>query len=472
MPDVTELLDELAGLPERPPAAPRPVTEIRHAARRRRTRRRLQRTGFAATVLAVVALAGVALLRHGDEGGPDVDTGPVAPVTHPEGTTGTTGMTGMTGTTVTDDATARATGSRGMSISPSEGFDDGQRVTLAFEMDPGGRVQIMQCAAERLDYVDASDHSPEADGWCGSVFELRGPAGLPDLTFLVSRYQPTRRAGLVDCATAPGRCLLVARVEPQPWDRTQYLVYDRYTPLVFRDDLGPLPEPNAELVDADGPIEDGQVVRVEGEGFARRSGVQVAQCNAPVEELVTAGDDEVTDRCDVRREVWTETDEGGAVAVDLRIFHDIGIADPTALDASWQPCTPCSLLVRGTATRNVALPLDLVPTDDPIRPAMHVTPAPPYRLDQQVRVEGSGFQVRTDVAIGTCASPLGNPPSCAYPDQAFTTTDGQGAFAIAAYPLDTSVAGLAVCDTATPCVLSWERDGVLVGSEVPLDLSG
>jgi hypothetical protein len=477
MPDVAELLSELDGLSERPPAAPRPVAEIRQRARRRR-HRRLQRTGLAAG-LVVVAVVGALVLRSDDGDGPDVDTGPVSPPSDPDAVPPTT----------VDDGVVRVLEGRGLTLDPADDLDDGDQVTLTLTTDPGGRLEVTQCAAEVVDYVGSLD--PAAGAWCGSVFHLRDTAGATDMAFAVARRLETA-TGTVDCAEAAGRCVLVARpllsspsggsadaqagAAQARGDRLAAI--GRYAPLLFRDGLPPLPAPEVRLSDVEGPVEDGQVVEIEARRFGRGTDLLVAQCTGPAEDLASAGETTIAERCDGVRFARLRTDGAGEVVADVQIFHDIGLFDPngSARVPTWTPCTACSLVVRGgVAPENWVVPLDLAATDEPIRPVLRVSPSGPHAVGDEVRVEGSGFQIRTDVGVGLCAATVapGEPPACSYSRTAFPTTDDQGAFVIDSYPLSALATAAARCgDGPGACVLHWQRDGVPVVADLPLDPSG
>ena len=478
MPDVAELLSELDGLSERPPAAPRPVAEIRRRARRRRHRRRLQRTGLAAG-LVVVAVVGALVLRSDDGDGPDVDTGPVSPPSDPDAVPPTT----------VDDGVVRVLEGRGLTLDPADDLDDGDDVTLTLTNDPGGRIEVTQCAAEVADYVGSLD--PSAGAWCGSVFYLRDTPGATDMAFAVARRLETAN-GTVDCAVAAGRCVLVARpllsspsgasadaqagAAQAGGDRLAAI--GRYAPLLFRDGLPSLLEPSAQLSNVEGPIEDGRVVQFEARRFGRGTDLLVAQCIGPPEDLASAGESTIAERCDGVRFARLRTDGSGDVVADVRVFHDIGLFDPNGSTRvpTWTPCTPCSLVVRGgVAPENWVVPFDLLPTDDPIRPALRVKPPGPHAVGDELRIEGSGFQIRTDVGVGLCTTTVaaGEPPACSYGRTAFPTTDDEGAFAIDSYPLSALSTAAARCDDGPgACVLHWQRDGVPVVPDLPLDVVG
>lgn len=465
-PDVAQLLDELAELPERPPASPRPVAEIHRRAHGRRRRRRARRTALTAAVLAVAGIVGVLGAPHTGGSREDVDLGPVAPPEDPSA---------APPTTVDEDGTVRVLESRGLAVDPSDDLADGQRVVLALNSDPGGPVEVTQCLAEVVEHTGSVD--PSAGRWCGSTFYLRDAAGVPDMGFEVSRWMG--RGATVDCADAPGRCVLVARsttpsrpgVGATGEARAAGAVARRYAPLAFRDDLPAPPLPEAGLVGVDGPIEDGRIVRLEASGLGPGAEVSVAQCTGPAEDLV-AGGRGLGERCDGVRPARVRAGEAGAVTADVRIFHDVGLVDPTgmATEPTWTPCSPCSLVVSGDGPGLVVLPLELVPADDPIRPAMAVSPAGPHRVGDALRIEGSGFQVATDAEIGLCATttPPGEAPTCSY---SFVTADAGGAFVIEGYSLGTLEAGLARCgDGPGSCMLSWQVDGKPLGADVPLDV--
>jgi hypothetical protein len=148
-------------------------------------------------------------------------------------------------------------------------------------------------------------------------------------------FEVERRVQGVDCAAVPGR-----------WSsgtaegRAAAAVARRYAPLVFCDDLPPLPTPTAELGGADGPIEDGGVVELQARGFGRATDLLVAQCTGPSGQLAA-----------------TTSDAAGAFVVDDLVLSAVAIGAghcgdrPGACTLSWQ---------RTGWPIGVDLPLDVV----------------------------------------------------------------------------------------------------------------
>lgn len=461
MPDVTELLERLA---EQPPSTPLPVDEIRARARHRRQRHRRRvasASGLGVVMVVALAVAGVRVL---DRSAPEVGTG-------------------GSGVEPAPEAPTLVESRGGLALTPAGGLDDGDPVALSLDPDPGGEVVATQCAAEVLDFTDEgrdetagsrSRQQPREPArllptdFCGSTFYLRSPAGRPDLTMEVSRLQRTP-SGEVDCASAPGRCVVMVGDGP---------VGDRFAPLVFAEDLAPVPPPTLELEGVDGPVEDGQLVRVVGRDFSRSRGdeVEVMQCIGEAGDTfddspVGRGGDDPLARCDLARTVTAPLAPDGTFTTEVRVFREIVTYESVAAqpDAPWAACEPCVLVAGDTP-----LPIEVVGSGEPIRPTLEITPGGSHRPGQRVQVEGAGFQPGQEVGISWC--PAGSWEACQFPDEGFTATGEDGRFTVDGYPLPAADQSLGGTCTSQPgaCVLAWapSADGAPPTVTIPLDLSG
>jgi len=135
---------------------------------------------------------------------------------------------------------------------------------------------------------------------------------------------------------------------------------------------------------AGGTLEDGTGIRIEANGFTPGTTVRIALCD-PVD----------CDRSPRVRAV--DVGAEGRFAVDFRVFLEIlhvpgPSSAPGRRTAEWASCRPCRLEV-GDHLDRVSLPLDLAPTDDPVRPQVTFEGGDgPLAPGSTVRVSGTGFQ--------------------------------------------------------------------------------
>lgn len=363
MPEITQLLE---GLADRPPCPPTPVSVIRTRARQRRQAR--QRRTFAAVgvgLMAVIVAAGAVVVRLDRDANVSITQTTVPP------------------------------GAGGLTLTPSTGLRDGDSVTLALDPAPDGEAIAVQCAAGVIDAT-----AQDAPGWCGPEIRLQVTDGPTDRTIVVNRLQRTPD-GPIDCADAPGACVVMVTGAGT--------TSRRYAPLTFAD-AGPLPTPSLQLagVDVDGPIEDGRRVRVEADGLPAGVEVRLRQC--------VAFPDDHDRMCDVGRGLRTHTDTTGFVGVGIRLFHDI-----ENVEGDWVACEPCFLELTAPPADPILLAVELAATATPIHPELRSRPG------EELTIEGSGFQVDSEVKLAICAT--AQVDVCQSPDGGLST-DASGEFGL------------------------------------------
>lgn len=399
MDDVT---DRITALAAHPPAAPRPVAEVRDAARRRHRRHRVVVAGAGFVTVALVG-GFVAVAADGSSPSQLLRT-----IDEPATTT-----------------SVDPSGFKGkLAVSPSTGLRDGQRVQVTIPDVPKGTTVVFDtCASSGVSHTDTTS---ECSG------SIQGPTAIDGPTL---NYTARRSFALdgkrIDCAEPASPCILVAEFTAQV--DGQNIGQGRYfAPLDFA--AAPaFPTPTL-VVEPNGLLLDGDPVTATGRGFAPREEVLIRLCGsntAPTQLL-----------CDGARGRNVTTDDAGSFSVRFLAYRDI-------LTETWVPCTtpvprsgngPCTLEASGfrsgSATARVLLtPLNARVPD--VRPAVEITTPGPHHLGQVVALRGSGFQPGGDVQVGNCAAPVENQPSaCSFPDSGFNIEVGDdGTFTIPAFPL-------------------------------------
>lgn len=467
MPDV---LETLGTLPSHPPAPPVAADEIRRRAGRRSLRRR-RRRAIAAIAAVSLGLVTVAAVNRAGDDRPKVTAGPpttVRPAAEPP-------------MTINAEGQVLLTEPFGMEITPAIGLGETDRVDIRLDPDPGGELIVVQCAAEVVE-ISASGPAGTELGVCSAVLQyLRGTADpigrRPDSTDLwldVDRRLGTADLGVIDCASAPGRCVVAVR--PSGTTGAASGDDDRFAPLAFNSELGPLPTPTLTYDGGEPPFEDGQVVTLHGEDFAPEDDVYIRQCVA-TGQPATSEDTGVGDCDGDFRAVVTRTDADGRFSIDLLVYRDIGVGEYQER-VSWIPCEPCALVVTGARSGTALAALELVPSDTPIHPSIRLVPEGPYRPGQRVRVEGSGFQASGDpgaeIHVAWCLTGA-DIADCVYPTEGMTPQVGSdGRFVIDAFPLPDSLSGMTCAPRPGFCAVAWHpsAEGAPMGQTIPLDLSG
>jgi hypothetical protein len=327
--------------------------------RRLRARRRLT-AAIGGAIAVASALVAVLALISGPR--PDEDTIVIEP---------TPLQIQVATSTIPPAPEAPVAGMQGLEATPTEGLRDGDTVTLRFPT-PIGSAMLLTCAAEAVDY--AGDNV-QALARCGDPWLQVEPTA--EATVTVQSVIRTE-AGIVDCSSAPGRCIVVASAGPSDF---------RYAPLSF----APLP-PDEEASEAArivvagvyDSLGDGDTVRIGGYGFQPGQALTIAQCRDHAD-------------CDAGgRDLRVLADEDGRFETDFTVFHDIGRLTPIAggdwRRLEWSACSPCLLRVWSDR-QDFALPIGLADDDHPIRPRIEIDDDNgPFAPGEKVRIEGSGFQ--------------------------------------------------------------------------------
>ena len=370
------LEDRLADMATHPPVAPTPVTEIQGRARRRVRRRRV--VACSAVMLAVAAAAlGVGVVVSSSDPGEDVyaDGGP---------STSTSSLPSTSSPSTSGAVPAEP----GLTLTPASGYIEGSVVEMALTEPATGDALVAQCASEVL------DEGADLAEWCVAIEEAQADDLLP--------YSLTRGLSvggkLVDCATSAGRCVLAVRLGGP--DGTDL----RSAPLAFDPDLGALTGPEVTVDGDEGTVGDGDTLLVTLEGVATGEWIVIHQCRtAPPAHLA----DTTGSQCDYVRSRTIDVQDGPETQLTFTAFHDLYLNDapePGGVDPGWVPCAPCELQVftAGSTGPVARLPLEMEPTDAPIRPTIALDPATDHVPGGTVAVSVAGLQPSTRATIGWC----------------------------------------------------------------------
>jgi hypothetical protein len=191
--------------------------------------------------------------------------------------------------------------------------------------------------------------------------------------------------GRVDCAEAPGRCVLAVA--------DGSVAGLRYAPLAMAEGLGEDTQ-QVRVYGAGEPLQDGDDIHIEAEGFPAWATVRIELCTPEV--------------CDQSmRGVTMSADWQGRLELDFRVFHEFQhtVSDGASIpQVEWVACTDCRLDV-GDGVARLSLPIEIVPPDEPIRPQVAVEGIDgPLAPGSTVRVTGEGFQpgVAAGLTVGWC----------------------------------------------------------------------
>lgn len=364
------------------------------SAHRNRPRRRLPLLAAAAAVLAVVAVS-TAVVGAGDDGADDdevsieVDPDPDA---DPDGT--------PLQLLAPDDG--RQSLDLPVSVDPAVDLADGQTVQVSGSgFEPGESVGVVQCTADAREPVyagvDACRTSPFTQLTADANGDVRGE-------FTVSRTLTVPFSGTVDCAAAPGTCL-VGVGALSDYDRSGGMVLD------FAAAEGAVAPPAVELSRST-ELGDGEVVHISGRGFTGE-GVQLSVCATSPAVCWSTGTQVLTGPAVVtsaEEPLALAVAEDGTVDGEVAVWRFLPGGEPgTYVDCA---VSACSLRFSG-ALAPPPVALGFAGTEDPpVAPVVQVAPAEGLRAGDLVEITGSGF-AGSAVVLSFCAS---QPVGAASPD--------------------------------------------------------
>lgn len=423
---MAELEGTLSRLRDHPPAPPRPVAAVAaHGARIRARRQR--RLGVAlAGLLVTIGLVAVA------DRSPRPTRVDTVERLHPAHTT-TSGSPGAVQPKLV--------------VEPALGLVDGQTVRLRFVgAGRGTSAQVSICPREA---VQAEKPESLCDTAIGGGNLDEEPGGI---AYKVHRIVVNGDAR-TDCASAPARCVIGARLTPSGGDVFGFISFRGQSTV---------PKPDVLVQGVVDPAVDGAYVAVEGSAFIPGDDVYIAVCRR--------GDLPDVEACDLPRARNRTAGRDGRAITYLRLYREI------LTNSGWHTCTDdCELQLRGHRSGTARATLRFTGSTPGIRPKVRITTPGPYRPGQRVTLQGAGFQ-RDDrrVQVERCALPTTSKArGCDFPlaDMAIRTKP-DGSFTVKNYPLPSS--SDPSC-TARPgaCQLTWHPgEGTPDVFSVPLDLSG
>lgn len=327
-----------------------------------------------------------------------------------------------------------------VAITPVEGLRDGDVVTASSPgFQPGEQVGIVQCARE------AGGDTPEQRGGVdgcniGTVeYAEADSSGLATGLFTVRRTVTTPLTGTVDCAAEADRCIVAMGAIND---------YDRSGGMGFTIAGGgePIEVPTLSVSPAEG-LQDADVVRVEGEGYAPRSIVNLSICSKDPATCWTTGAEIQIEGDGAEGAQWFNYDEDGSGGTFIglqaddqgRLGGDVpvwrflpGEAPGTYVDCA---LSECSLRVStDTGTAPPPARLGFAPGGEgPIPPAVAVDPANNLAPGDTVVVRGAGFAPDLNFYVSLCVSPADRPEelfNCFGGGNGEDRTDGAGTFAV------------------------------------------
>jgi hypothetical protein len=427
---MAELEESLSRLRDHPPNPPRPLADV--AARGARIRARRQRTlAVALTGFVVMATIGVVAVADRSPRRTRVDT---VQRPHP-------------GRTTTSGTSPGAVQPK-LVVTPAIDLVDGQTVKLRFfGAGRGTSAQVSICPKEAV-RADKPESLCDTSIGGGNLDEEPGGISYKVRRVVVNGDVRT------DCASAPGRCVIGARLAPSGGDVFGF--------VDFRGSQAPPPKPKVLVRGTVDPAVDGVYVAVEGSSFLAGDDVSVAVCRR--------GDLPQGDACDLPRSRNLTADRVGRALTYLRLYREI------LTNRGWHTCTDdCELRLIGHRSGTASASLRFTGNTPGIRPIVRITTRGPYRPGQRVTLEGTGFQ-RDDrrVQVERCALPTDSKTrgcDLPLPDMAIRT-DANGSFTVKNYPLPSS-SDLSCTAHPGTCHLTWHPgEGTPDVFSVPLDLSG
>jgi hypothetical protein len=294
-----------------------------------------------------------------------------------------------------------------VSVSPDTGLVDHQQVAVvASGFIPGEFVQISQCGA--------TDTEVCQNGQFG------GGGGQADPNGTVVFGLPVRRAVLVDgnrldCASAAGACVVIARASGGPTGSA---------PLAF-DGSVPLPPLPTVTVTPSTGLADRQIVTVTGKDFSPSGFVVLTQCEKGA-QLNNGGCSSSTYRA-------VNADSHGAFSVTMLLRRTIDTYDPQTgeesdLDCATAPGTcEVNALDELDFTLTANTPLDFDPNAPPLPgPAGTATPSTGLVDGQSVDVTAEGMPPGAGIFVVQCKAGANDANNCDLSNLQSVTADDAG----------------------------------------------
>jgi len=295
----------------------------------------------------------------------------------------------------------------------------------------------VQCARE------AGGETPDQRGGVDGcnvgtvVYAEADSTGVATGLFPVRRTVTTPLTGTVDCAAEADRCIVAMGAIDD---------YDRSGGFGFTIAGGgePIDVPTLTVTPAEG-LEDGAIVRVEGDGYQPRSIVSLQVCAKDPAACWTTGVDLEIDGEDAREYGLGDMSESGtmgfvglAVDADGRLSGDVPVWRflPGGTPGTYVDCavSACSLRVSSDGASAPPAPLGFTPGGEgPVPPAVAVDPANNLAPGDTVVIRGAGFGPAQGFFASLCVGPADRPEesfNCFGGGDRETRADDAGTFAI------------------------------------------
>jgi hypothetical protein len=244
-------------------------------------------------------------------------------------------------------------------------------------------------------------------------------AGGFRVTYTVRRVIRTSN-GIIDCAEAPGPCVMAVAILPSGTVASVELTFDP---------AGPSPSSGQVTASPTGNLRDDQPVTLRGKGFRPGDAVGISQCavGEPVDDTACPN---------ASATVAVFADETGTFTATFPAQRLVFRSDvPTG---GFNDCIDlsggCELRVGTLRSAPIRLPIDFDLTEPrPAEPSLAVDEPSPLRLGQEVTVRGQDFRPGMGVQVRTCRFPEGEASttsSCPYQDTGVATADARGSFVV------------------------------------------
>ncbi|MFL6207159.1 MAG: neocarzinostatin apoprotein domain-containing protein [Acidimicrobiales bacterium] len=327
-----------------------------------------------------------------------------------------------------------------VTVEPNADLDDGDVVTANGPgFVAGERVGIVQCASEAGEGNGGTREARVGIDACdvgGVAYANADADGVATGTFTVHRVLTTPATGTVDCAAEARRCI-VAMGALQDYDRSGGFG------LAFRGGGEPVDIPTVTVSPTDG-LSDGDVVHVEGKGFAPGP-VSLSECAIDPAGCWTVGEPFALTADEVEAAGLTEVfggayegvglvaDAAGRVSGDVPVWRFLPTEDPSSyIDCAVSRCTlRFTSELGGHSPAPPALQFRSGGAA-PRPPAIAVSPDHDVRRGQEIVVRGAGFEPGADYSISMCAGRPGDPAevyACVSPDDQQHQIEDDGGFA-------------------------------------------